>query len=47
MAVNGAKISFRWKNGLVTELHSDKPITVWNRNLSKDLISDEKVVIKG
>ena len=46
MAVNGAKISFRWKNGLVTELHSDKPITVWNRHLSKDLISNEKVVIK-
>ncbi|MDO4381429.1 MAG: glycoside hydrolase family 95 protein, partial [Clostridia bacterium] len=46
IVVNGARISFQWKNGLVTKLHSDRPITVWNRHLNKTLTVDEKVVIK-
>lgn len=34
MTVNGAKISFKWENSLVTEIRSDKPVTVLNRHLS-------------
>ncbi|MGN0542944.1 MAG: glycosyl hydrolase family 95 catalytic domain-containing protein [Acutalibacteraceae bacterium] len=45
MAVNGAKISFKWKNGLVTEIHSDKPVTVLNKHLDKSITFDENCKI--
>ncbi|MGN0547225.1 MAG: glycosyl hydrolase family 95 catalytic domain-containing protein [Acutalibacteraceae bacterium] len=45
MAVKGAKISFKWKNGLVTEIHSDKPVTVIDKHLNKQLIADENIKI--
>lgn len=37
MVVNGAKISFKWKNGVVTEVSSDKPILVYNKNIAVDV----------
>ncbi|MGN0573626.1 MAG: glycosyl hydrolase family 95 catalytic domain-containing protein [Acutalibacteraceae bacterium] len=45
MVVNGARISFKWKNGLVTEIHSDKPVTVIDKHLNKQLIADENIKI--
>lgn len=46
MVVNGSKISFKWQNGLVIEMHSDKPISVLNRHLSDNVIFDENIIIK-
>ncbi|MGN1418210.1 MAG: glycosyl hydrolase family 95 catalytic domain-containing protein, partial [Acutalibacteraceae bacterium] len=46
MVVNGAKISFRWKNGLVTEICSDKPVTVLNRHLHTLPICSDEITVK-
>lgn len=46
MAVNAAKISFKWENGLVTELQSDKPALVWNRHLHPSLTVVGPVTVK-
>ena len=46
MVVNGAKISYKWQNGLVCEIHSDKPVAISNKNLSKELIADENISVK-
>lgn len=46
MVVNGSKISFKWQNGLVIEMHSDKPISVLNRHLRDNVIFDENISIK-
>ena len=37
MVINGAKVSFKWNNGLVYEANSDKPITVYNAHMSSDI----------
>jgi alpha-L-fucosidase 2 len=44
--VGGAKISFRWKNGLVTEIYSDKPVVVLNKHLHKALITDDSISVR-
>ena len=46
MVVNGAKISFKWQNGIVTEIHSDKPVTVIDKRLNKQLIVDENIILE-
>ncbi|MGN1194293.1 MAG: hypothetical protein ACI4SB_02315, partial [Acutalibacteraceae bacterium] len=46
MVVNGAKISFKWKNGFVTEIHSDKPVVVLNKHLHKSLITDNTISVR-
>lgn len=46
MVVNGAKISFKWQNGLVTEIHSDKPVIILNKHLNTELITDENISVK-
>ena len=46
MVVNGAKISFKWKNGLVTEIHSDKPVSVVNKHLNRSIITDNNVSVQ-
>lgn len=46
MIVNGAKISFKWKNGLVTEIHSDKPITIMNKHLNQSVTTDKNVSVQ-
>lgn len=46
MVVNGAKISFKWKDGLVCEIHSDKPVTIHNKHLNTKLITDENISVK-
>lgn len=46
MVVNGAKISFKWKNGLVTEIHSDKPIAIMNKHLNTSKITDGTVSVR-
>ncbi|MDO4365108.1 MAG: hypothetical protein Q4C99_11335, partial [Clostridia bacterium] len=38
MVVNGAKISFEWKDGLVIKATSDKPVCIYNKNLSQNVI---------
>lgn len=45
MVVNGAKISYKWKNGLITEIQSDKPVTVLNKHLSKSAKTSENITI--
>lgn len=47
MVVNGAKISFQWQNGLVTEIHSDKPVTIINKHLNQSVITDDTVSVRG
>lgn len=46
MVVNGAKISFKWQNGFVTEIHSDKPVIILNKHLNTELITDENISVK-
>lgn len=46
MVVNGAKISYKWKNGFVTEIHSDKPVVVLNKHLHKSLITDNTIYVQ-
>lgn len=46
MIVNGAKISFKWKDGLVCEIRSDKPVTILNKHFDTDLIISENISIK-
>lgn len=46
MVVNGAKISFKWQNGLVTEIHSDKPVKILNKHLQSELITNENISIE-
>ena len=46
MVVNGAKISFKCQNGLVTEIHSDKPVIILNKHLNTELITDENISVK-
>ena len=35
LAVNGAHISFAWKNGKITEFGSDKPVKVRRDNIAQ------------
>ena len=35
LAVNGAHISFEWKNGKITEFASDKPVKVRRANIAQ------------
>lgn len=37
MSVNGAKISFKWKNGMVTEISADRPILVYDKNIAVNI----------
>ena len=46
MVVNGAKISFKWQNGFVTEIHSDKPVKILNKHLQSELITNENISIE-
>lgn len=46
MVVNGAKISFKWQNGLVTEIYSDKPVKILNKHLQSELITNENISIE-
>lgn len=45
MLVNGTKISFKWKSGLVTEISSDKPVTILNRHLSNAVKTSDIITI--
>lgn len=47
IVVRSAKISFKWRNGLVTEICSSKPVTILDKRLSKSLIAGENINIKG
>lgn len=38
MVVKGAKISFKWKDGVITEIYSDKPATVSDRHICNKVI---------
>lgn len=45
LLVNGAQISFVWKNGEVVSLESDQPITVRNSRLAKTLTGSANVTV--
>lgn len=45
MVVNGAKISFEWKNGLITNIESDKPVQLLNTKLSDNISINENIDI--
>lgn len=47
MVVRGAKISFCWKDGVVTSLHSDHPVTVSRLHLAEDVKVDETIQLQG
>lgn len=46
MVLNGAQISFKWEKGLVTEIHSDKPVTVADKHLHSSVATDGNIIIK-
>lgn len=46
MVVNGVKISFKWQNGLVTEIYSDKPVKILNKHLHSELITNENISVE-
>ena len=46
MVVNGVKISFKWQNGFVTKIHSDKPVKILNKHLQSELITNENISIE-
>lgn len=46
MVVNGVKISFKWQNGLVMEIHSDKPVKIINEHLQSELLTNENISIE-
>lgn len=46
MVVNGVKISFKWQNGLVTEIYSDKPVKILNKHLQSELITNENISVE-
>ncbi|HBM03801.1 MAG TPA: hypothetical protein DD364_06090, partial [Ruminococcaceae bacterium] len=46
MVVNGAKISFKWQNGLITEIHSNKPVKILNKHLQSELITNENISVE-
>ncbi|MGN0528579.1 MAG: glycosyl hydrolase family 95 catalytic domain-containing protein [Eubacterium sp.] len=46
IVVNGAKISFKWESGLITEIQSDKPVKILNKHLQSELITDESISIE-
>lgn len=41
--IKSAKISFKWENSKVTEIESDKPIAVYNKHLSDNVVLNENV----
>lgn len=43
MVVNGAKINFKWKNGFVTEISADKHISVYYKNISRNVVADNNI----
>lgn len=45
MVINGAKISFKWNNTVVTKIQSDKPLKVLDKNLSKAISANENISI--
>lgn len=45
MVVNGVKISFAWKNGVVTEISASEPISVYNRHIADTVQADRKISI--
>ncbi|MGN0539880.1 MAG: glycosyl hydrolase family 95 catalytic domain-containing protein [Candidatus Fimenecus sp.] len=46
MVVGGAKISFKWQNGLVTEIQSDKPVTVLKKHLQENVTVGENITVR-
>ena len=47
MVVRGTKISFSWENGEVTELSSDKPVSVYCCHISPDAVIDKDITLKN
>ena len=46
MVVNGAKISFKWKKGMVTEISADKPILVYDKNIANNAYTNNITFVK-
>lgn len=45
IVVNKAKISFEWKNGLITNIESDKPVQLLNTKLSDNISINKNIDI--
>lgn len=45
MVVNGAKISFKWKKGVVTELYSTKTISVFGKRLDESISLGDNITV--
>lgn len=45
MVINAAKVSFEWKNGVIENIVSDKPIKVINKNIAENCRINENVTI--
>ena len=46
MVVNGAKISFKWNKGMVTEISADKPISVYDKNIADNVHKNNITFVK-
>lgn len=45
LLVNGAGLSFEWKNSKITRISADKQICIMNSNLADDVVFNENVMI--
>lgn len=43
MLVNGAKVSFKWNKGMVTEISSDKPISVYTKSIADNVNAEKNI----
>lgn len=43
MTVNGVKISFAWKDGNITEISADKPISVFDKHIADSVKADNTI----
>lgn len=43
MLVNGAKVSFKWNKGMVTEISSDKPISVYTKSIADNANAEKNI----
>ncbi len=43
MLVNGAKVSFKWNKGMVTEISSDKPISVYTKSIADNVNAGKNI----
>ncbi|MBR3755389.1 MAG: glycoside hydrolase family 95 protein [Clostridia bacterium] len=46
MLINGAQLSFKWKNGKVVSVSADKPVILMNLNLAEDCKTGKNITVE-